>query len=288
VAERRLQLLVALLLASAVALAALLAGPAGAKLSFRKVASKELEAKDERSVKAKCSSGARRHLISGGFASQSPLTEGARSTIAAFRSAPIGAREWKLTAANFESDPAKVSASVLCSKSDPEVRVRSTRVDAPAGRETKAVARCHKREEAIAGGFSAPESKIGKKKPEVIAVESRRSAPRKWRVVAYNNAGDADGELKAFVRCSRQRPGLETVEVEGVAVDQAPVELRPRCPRGEQLWSGGFVGSFDSFEPFAAIVADSSYANGRRWVSRFVGYQAGGRIKAFAYCRPGA
>ena len=86
--------------------------------------------------------------------------------------------------------------------------------------------------------------------------------------------------------CSALRPDLQTVEVEGTAVDQAPVELRPRCPRGEQLWSGGFRASFKSFDPFAAVLADSSYAQGRRWVTRFVGYEAGGPIKAFAYCRP--
>jgi len=259
--------------------------PAEAKLSFRKSRSAELAPKTDGSTRAKCSSGASRHLVSGGFASDSPVQGEATSTIAAFASEPAGKRAWSLRAGNFLGAPETVTASVLCSKQNPEVRVRSKRAAVGAGAESKLTVKCGKREEAIAGGFSAPGSKQDGG-PEVIAVESRRKGKRKWRVIAYNNSADVDGKLKAYARCAARRPHLRTVKIEGVAVDQAPVELRPRCEKGEELWSGGFIAGFESLEPFAAIIADRSYADGREWVSRFVGYQAGGPVKAFAYCRP--
>jgi hypothetical protein len=274
--------IIGLLLAAAVA-ALSLAAPATAKLTFRKSISAEIAAKSDGSTRAKCRGGAR-HLISGGFDSDSPLSGEQASTVAAFASAPAGARGWRMRAANFDGAPETVTASALCSKRNPEVRIRSRRASIPAAGEAKLTATCRRGEEAIAGGFAAPGS-AQDGGPEVIAVESRRKGRRKWRVIAYNNSPGVDGKVEAFARCASRRPGLRTVKEKGVAVDQAPLELRPRCEKGQELWSGGFVARFESFDPFATVLADRSYADGRRWVSRFVGYQAGGTVKALAYCR---
>ena len=136
----------------------------------------------------------------------------------------------------------------------------------------------------MAGGFVAPRFALAAG-PEVIAVESRRKGKRKWRVVAYNNAATAPGRLVAVARCASRRPRLRAVRSSGTAVDQAPLFLAAKCGPREELWSGGFVADFQSFDPFAAIIADRSFANGRRWVGRFVGFQAGGKVSVIAYCR---
>ena len=121
----------------------------------------------------------------------------------------------------------------------------------------------------------------------MIAVESRRKGRRKWRVDRVQQLGTtSDGRLEAYVRCADRKPQLRTAKSKGVAVDQAPVELGASCEQGEELWSGGFVARFQSFDPFAVIVADRSYADGTALgepVRRLPGRRRG---DAIAYCRP--
>lgn len=270
--------LVALLAAAAVA-------TAEAKLTQQSSRSSEIAATEQGSTRALCPGGARRHLISGGFASNSPWRADANSTIAAIGSLPAGKRGWRMDAANFAGEPETITASALCAKHDPRVRISEERVRVGPGGVATATARCRAREEAIAGGFSTPRFRQDRG-PEVVAVASRRDGPRRWLVSAYNNSASEPGKLLVYARCAKRRPRLKTIKLSGAAVDQAAVTLKPRCDPGTELWSGGFEAGLQSFEPFAAIIADRSYADGRAWVSRFVGYQARGEVSAWAYCAP--
>lgn len=259
------------------------ASAAGAKPIERETRSKELRPGKDGAARASCPRGARRHLLSGGFASDSPWRADLNSTLAAYASAPAKGSSWRLRAANFAGEPETARVQVLCDKRDPKVRIRRAAARVFPGGRASATARCRPSEEAVAGGFAARGFRLDRG-PEVVAYASRRRGQRRWRVDAFNNSAGAAGRLLAYARCAKRRPRLRTVRVKGLAVDQAPVELKPACKRGERLWSGGFEGSYGGFDPFAAVLADSSYAAGRRWVSRFVGFQAAGEVTALAYC----
>jgi hypothetical protein len=262
----------------------LLAGSAGG-LGGKSKRSAAIVAGSDGGARAKCGGG-KPHMVSGGFISDSPYSGDRQSTIAFFDSHPSGSGAWRVRAANFDGAGERVRAKVLCSRQDPKARTRTKKVRiAPAGDKRFRLG-CRRGEEAIAGGFRAGgfAQDAG---PELIATESRRKSRRKWRLAAYNNSGTVGGAIEGFVRCAKRRPRLVSYRVNGDAFDRAPVELKPSCEPGEELWSGGFKADFQSFDPFAAIIADRSYPRRKSWVSRFVGYQATGKVSAFAYCRPG-
>jgi hypothetical protein len=262
---------------------AVFATPSEGKLNQRSSRSAELGAPASGAEKVRCG-GRSRHLISGGFANDSPWRHDENSTIAAFGSAPAGKRGWQIRAANFLGGRESITVSALCSRRNPRVRVLADVFPVPPAGKVKETLRCPKGREAITGGFDAPGFAIDRG-PEVIAFESRRKGRRKWRVSAYNNSSTIAGEIAVSVSCAKRRPRLRKVRATGVAVDQAPLVLAPRCGPGQELWSGGFVADFQSFDPFALILADRSYPDGKRWVSRFVGMQTGGEVTALAYCR---
>lgn len=273
------------LAALAAVLAVVLAGVAAseAKLGERSSRSAELGPGEAAGKRVKCK-GRKRHLVSGGFRNDSPWRHDDNATVAFFGSFPTGGKGWRARAANFRGERETFTVSALCSRTNPRVKTLTEVIRVPPAQQRKATLRCPPRREAIAGGFDASAFALDTG-AEVIPVESRRKGRRKWRLSAYNNSGTVGGELVAYARCAKRRPGLKTERVKGVAVDQAPLELRPRCERRNELWSGGFVADFQSFDPFALILADRSYPDGKRWVSRFVGMQAGGNVTAIAYCR---
>lgn len=276
-------MLAAALLVCLLALAALSTSASG--LSGKSKRSAAIAAGSDGGARAKCPNG-KPNMISGGFFSDSPYSGERQSTIAFFGSHPSGSGAWRVRAANFDGAGERVRSKVLCSRRNPKARTRTKTVRiAPAG-EKRFRLGCRQGEEAIAGGFRAGgfAQDAG---PELIATESRRKSRRKWRLGAYNNSGTVGGAIEGFVRCAKRGPGLVSYRVKGDAFDRAPVELKPSCERGEELWSGGFKADFQSFDPFAAIIADRSYPRRKSWVSRFVGYQATGKVSAFAYCRPG-
>ncbi len=261
----------------------LLEGASGA-LTGKSKRSAAILAGSDGGVRAQCPK-RKGTMISGGFISDSPYGDGAESTIAFFESRPSGKRAWRVSAANFDGDEETIRAKALCTREDPRITKRSKRVRiAPAGSKGFRVS-CRRGEEAIAGGFGA-RGFTQNAGAELIATESRRKGTRRWRLAAYNNDGTRGGAIEGFVQCADRRPRLVTHRLDGEAFDRAPVELKPRCEEGEELWSGGFVADFQRFDPFAVIVADRSYPQRSGWVSRFVGYQTRGEVTAFAYCRP--
>jgi hypothetical protein len=227
---------------------------------------------------ASCAVG--RTAVSGGF--YAPLTEFGPA-MEALDSTREGARQWRLRARNPGGD-GMATSYVYCSQSDPGLVTRSAQFTVPGGgNRGGASAQCQPGEEAVAGGFDAPDA-------NTHLMTSRRTSTRTWKVSFYN-PGANPLQYTAFVYCDRHEPGLKTrtATITTSETERFHQQAVARCRSTEELRSGGFFVEF-SRATDELDTDDIGIVHGsRRWGER--GWQATAfavighpKLTAYAYC----
>jgi hypothetical protein len=146
-----------------------------------------------------------------------------------------------------------------------------------------ATAKCKRGTKTVSGGFDAPGFDLSAAGPFVNSLASERTAKRRWTVDAFN-AGDGEGQLRAFAYCTAGLPKLKARTVTRTVDAQSNGAARAKCPKGGEAVSGGFVAGDQATDP---IYPYMSRRNGdRTWtVQAYNGQGSTGlELTAIAYC----
>jgi hypothetical protein len=142
---------------------------------------------ETQSVTARCPKGG--EAVSGGFDADSDASN--FNGTFPLESRRVGKRKWKVTAASFSPpDGADITVSAYCAKHAVGLKKKSATTSTSSQEENIAAkARCKKGQQAISGGFGAPED--GNTGAYVEPFESRRAGKRGWKAAtgAYADSG---------------------------------------------------------------------------------------------------
>jgi len=105
------------------------------------------------------------------------------------------------------------------------------------GAVSTATATCPAGKQAVGGGYSVPYTPPT---PKLFVLDSFRSSPTSWTVVARREAGT--GAATAFAYCRKSSPAISDVAVTGTVPSGAGLAgtASASCPSGARLVSGGF------------------------------------------------
>jgi hypothetical protein len=217
--------------------------------------------------------------VSGGF--RAPLTEQGPAMVA-LDSTHEGSAAWRLRARNLGGG-GTATAYVYCDQDDPGLITRSTEFTVSGGTRGSATAQCEPGEEAVAGGFDAPDA-------NTYLMVSRRTSTHAW-LVAFYNPGPDPLQYTAYVYCDQHEPGLTTRSrtITTSQTERFHQSVVAQCKPTEELRSGGFrvefsraVDELDTDD--IGIVHVSRRWGELRW--RAIAFAVIGhpKLTAYAYC----